>query len=142
MDKEKNVIYKISAWNEEKQGYEVTFEADAIYTVNITYSDLCGNKANVQVNDDIASFVIDSKAPTVMVTYQNDNQVKEYYYNGSRDMTISVQSLSYTYAKRYGVVWKKKSQVSGITWTRTVTDIYKYLPESDSDKQYRCYMEV
>jgi len=124
MDKEKNVIYKISAWNEEKQGYEVIFEADAIYTVNITYSDLCGNKANVQVNDDIASFVIDSKAPTVMVTYQNDNQVKEYYYNGNRDMTISVQSLSYTYAKRYGDDSEKENPVSGITWTRTVTDIY------------------
>ncbi len=126
MDKEKNVIYKISAWNEEKQGYEVTFEADAIYTINITYFDLCGNEANVQVNDDIASFVIDSKAPTVMVTYQNDNQVKEYYYNGSRDMTISVQSLSYTYAKRYGDDSEKEKPVSGISWTRTVTDIDNY----------------
>ena len=126
MDKEKNVIYKISAWNEEKQGYEVTFEADAIYTINIIYFDLCGNEANVQVNDDIASFVIDSKAPTVMVTYQNDNQVKEYYYNGSRDMTISVQSLSYTYAKRYGDDSEKEKPVSGISWTRTVTDIDNY----------------
>ena len=137
VDKNNKVLYTISEWKEVDEktgGYTVTFKADAMYIVDLSYSDLCGNTANVQVSDkedeDITSFVIDSQSPAVNVTYNDDNRVQEHYYKGNRDFTISVKNLSYTYTYLYR---KNENPVSGIEWTKTVTDVDNNSPQTKTD---------
>ena len=127
VDKNKKVLYTISEWKEVDEktgGYTVTFKADAMYTVDLSYSDLCGNPANVTAADDIRSFVIDSQAPVIEVTYNDnsENKVKDHYYKGNREATVTVKDISLLYANTVENTGKE-IKVSGITETVTATDI-------------------
>ena len=127
VDKNKKVLYTISEWKEVDEktgGYTVTFKADAMYTVDLSYSDLCGNPANVTAADDIRSFVIDSQAPVIEVTYNDnsENKVKDHYYKGNREATVTVKDISLLYANTVENTGKE-IKVSGITETVRATDI-------------------
>ena len=127
VDKNNKVLYTISEWKEVDEktgGYTVTFKADAMYTVDLSYSDLCGNTANVTAADDIRSFVIDSQAPVIEVTYNDnsENKVKDHYYKGNREATVTVKDISLLYANTVENTGKE-IKVSGITETVRATDI-------------------
>ena len=127
VDKNNKVLYTISEWKEVDEktgGYTVTFKADAMYTVDLSYSDLCGNPANVTAADDIRSFVIDSQAPVIEVTYNDnsENKVKDHYYKGNREATVTVKDIGLLYANTVRNTGKEIN-VSGITETVTATDI-------------------
>ena len=127
VDKNNKVLYTISEWKEVDKktgGYTVTFKADAMYTVDLSYSDLCGNTANVTAADDTRSFVIDSQAPVIEVTYNDnsENKVKDHYYKGNRKATVTVKDISLLYANTVENTGKE-IKVSGITETVMATDI-------------------
>ncbi len=127
VDKNNKVLYTISEWKEVDEktgGYTVTFKADAMYTVDLSYSDLCGNTANVTAADDTRSFVIDSQAPVIEVTYNDnsENKVKDHYYKGNREATVTVKDISLLYANTVENTGKE-IKVSGITETVRATDI-------------------
>ena len=127
VDKNNKVLYTISEWKEVDEktgGYTVTFKADAMYTVDLSYSDLCGNTANVTAADDIRSFVIDSQAPVIEVTYNDnsENKVKDHYYKGNREATVTAKDISLLYANTVENTGKE-IKVSGITETVRATDI-------------------
>mgnify|MGYP000931892785 CR=1 FL=1 len=127
VDKNNKVLYTISEWKEVDEktgGYTVTFKADAMYTVDLSYSDLCGNTANVTAADDTRSFVIDSQAPVIEVTYNDnsENKVKDHYYKGNREATVTVKDIGLLYANTVRNTGKEIN-VSGITETVTATDI-------------------
>lgn len=105
-------IYEMSAWNPVDKSYTIKFYANAIYEINIEYTDRAGNESNVKYEpEDGASFVIDNQVPQVTVTYDNMNKLKEYFYYGKRTSQISVTDLSFVYASK---VEKKEEKIKNI----------------------------
>ena len=102
----------MSAWNPVDKSYTIKFYANAIYEINIEYTDRAGNESNVKYeSEDGNSFVIDNQAPQVTVTYDNTNKLKEYFYYGKRTSQISVTDLSFVYASK---VEKKEEKIKNI----------------------------
>ena len=129
VDKNNKVLYTISEWKEVDEktgGYTVTFKADAMYTVDLSYSDLCGNTANVTAADDTRSFVIDSQAPVIEVTYNDnsENKEKDHYYKGDRKATVTVKDLSCIYENTIQnvAVGADNTGITGIGYSITAKD--------------------
>ena len=119
LDTEKNVFSQ-----------KITFQADAIYTFGVSGTDICGNKSELKDEKsdivyqaaDGTSFVIDTQAPVIEVTYDDTNKVSDHYYKGNREATVSVKDISLLYANTVENTGKE-IKVSGITETVRATDI-------------------
>ncbi len=91
--------YTVSGWskNAGKYQYTVNFNTDAIYGFELTGADIYENNAQITYNvTDHESFVIDTKAPVVNVTYEAGNKDKKYYKD-ARKATITISDLSLVY---------------------------------------------
>lgn len=69
-------------------------EAEGTYTVTATAADKCGHTAEAEAGE----FTLDKTAPTIEVSFDNDNAINGYYYNSERTATINVQD--YTFDKK------------------------------------------
>lgn len=65
----------------------VTFSEDGDYTFGVSFTDLAGNTAEYESEDE---FTIDKTLPQYTVTYDNDNVNNEYYYDAQRTATVDV----------------------------------------------------
>lgn len=85
-----------SAWVEHKDDADpdkttytakVPFTADGDFTMQISFADAAGNAANSPV---IPEFTLDKTAPTVRVTYDNNDALHNNYYGNTRTATVTV----------------------------------------------------
>lgn len=102
---------------------KISYNKDAIYSFLITSKDICSNEKNGKTADilykgrkdgktaditDGESFVIDTEAPVITVTYydndtnklKNENEFVDHYYKDIRTAKVAVSDLSLTYAYR------------------------------------------
>ncbi len=128
-DKIAEDVYKESGWNfDTKNGVylkDINFEKDAIYKYENSATDIYGRQGEFSyINIDSSaeetilpeknikdwnSFVIDTEAPVVTVTYDDRNKgtnttKPEYtngYYRDNRTAHITVSDLSFVYADKY-----------------------------------------
>ena len=79
-----------------KHTAEIIYDKEGQYTFNISYTDEAGNVAAVDYNGALApnDFVIDTKAPEVTVTFNNNSAVGNYY-NKQRVATVTVKEANF-----------------------------------------------
>jgi len=80
---------RIDQWRQEGTGYicEVFFEKEGAYHFEFSCADKAGNPSKIV---DGGSFVIDTTAPEISVTFDNNNVKNGNYYNASRTATITI----------------------------------------------------
>lgn len=80
---------QIGRWRQEGTDYicEVYFEKDGVYHFQFSCADKAGNLSKTA---DGGSFVIDTAAPEISVTFDNNNAKNGNYYNASRTATITI----------------------------------------------------
>lgn len=102
--------------------YEFTIEGKnkCESAISVTYQANKSDKPEA-VNDG-TSFVIDTQAPVMEVTYDDTNKVSDHYYKGNREATVTVKDISLLYANTVENTGKE-IKVSGITETVMATDI-------------------
>ena len=74
---------------------QVTFDADGIYSFVFTCKDEAGNSSN-ESDGTVGEFVIDTTAPTITVSFDNNSSKNTYYYNKSRTATITINDISFS----------------------------------------------
>lgn len=99
----------ISSWD--KQGdistAHIEFAQDAIYTFDIDYTDLAGNKANEYPTD---NFVVDTKAPVIL----SDDMIYKKKNSGSLAKFINYISFGYFCNETVQVSVKSTDETSGM----------------------------
>lgn len=91
---------QISGWSVDTSGTSdnnlntctVTFAADGDYNMNVSCTDKAGWNSNTQT---IEEFTIDKTAPTINVTFDNNNVKNGKYYNAARTATITVNEHNF-----------------------------------------------
>ncbi len=80
---------RIGKWRQEGTDYicEVFFEKDGVYHFQFSCEDKAGNLSKTI---DGGSFVIDTTAPEISVTFDNNRVKNGNYYNASRTATITI----------------------------------------------------
>lgn len=73
--------------NKNKHTAKMVFSDDGKYSVTVDVEDKVGLESNSVKSD---SFIIDNTAPTVSVSYDNNDVLNENYYNASRTATITI----------------------------------------------------
>lgn len=99
------VMPQISDWTVDTSGTSdnnintctVTFAADGDYTLYMDCIDLAGNQSSNAINVD--EFTIDKTAPTINVTFDNNNVANGKYYNAARTATITVNEHNFNGAE-------------------------------------------
>ncbi len=71
---------------------KVTFSADGDYTMSMSCTDRAGNVSNTAA---VSEFTIDKTAPTINVTFDNNNALNGKYYNAARTATITVNEHNF-----------------------------------------------
>lgn len=71
---------------------KVAFTSDGRYDFTFKTTDKAGNESELHT---ISLFIIDTTAPVVTVTYDNNDVRNTYYYNAERKATIQVEELSF-----------------------------------------------
>lgn len=84
-----NAKPRIGKWRQEGTDYicEVFFEKDGVYHFQFSCEDKAGNLSKTI---DGGSFVIDTTAPEISVTFDNNSAKNGNYYNVSRTATITI----------------------------------------------------
>ncbi len=90
----------ISSWSVDSSGTSddnistvtVTFSADGDYNMNLSVTDLAGNASNTVTAEE---FTIDKTAPTISVTFDNNDVRNGKYYNAVRTATITVNEHNF-----------------------------------------------
>ena len=96
----------ISGWSHSGKGgngdndvwtAHVTYSRDGNYTLEVSGEDLLGNKAsNIQYEGTAPrKFTIDKTAPSITVTYDNNDVRNEKYYKATRTATINVNDVNF-----------------------------------------------
>lgn len=70
----------------------VSFTKDGRYDFSFKTTDKAGNESETQT---ISLFIIDTTAPVITVTYDNNDVRNTYYYNDGRKATIKVDEMSF-----------------------------------------------
>lgn len=70
----------------------VEFSKDGRYDFSFKTTDKAGNESETQT---ISLFIIDTTAPVVTVTYDNNDVRNTYYYNAGRKATIKIDEMSF-----------------------------------------------
>ncbi len=124
----KEDFYSISDWDSTTHSYTVTYTNDAIYNFSLSFQDKLGNDSEKDIKfiskrkqetvsegvKDSYSFVIDSKAPKITVSYKDEAKKADYYHAGNRTATLEIEDLSFAYAYHYNdktVILEKKENV-------------------------------
>ena len=74
----------------------VTFAADGDYTLTLNTTDLAGNDSHYTQVDD---FTIDQTDPTIQVSYDNNSDAEDGYFNAERTATITVNEHNFNAAE-------------------------------------------
>lgn len=74
----------------------VTFAADGDYTLTLNTTDLAGNDSHYTQVDD---FTIDQTDPTIQVSYDNNSDAENGYFNAERTATITVNEHNFNAAE-------------------------------------------
>lgn len=74
----------------------VTFAADGDYTLTLNTTDLAGNDSSYTQVDD---FTIDQTDPTIQVSYDNNSDAENGYFNAERTATITVTEHNFNAAE-------------------------------------------
>lgn len=74
----------------------VTFAADGDYTLTLNTTDLAGNDSHYTQVDD---FTIDQTDPTIQVSYDNNSDAENGYFNAERTATITVTEHNFNAAE-------------------------------------------
>lgn len=74
----------------------VTFAADGDYTLTLNTTDLAGNDSHYTQVDD---FTIDQTDPTIQVSYDNNRDAENGYFNAERTATITVNEHNFNAAE-------------------------------------------
>ena len=131
--------FEISEWNTKDNQYIVTFKNEAIYTINLEYSDETENSAKVSYVQGRKSventFVIDNTAPEITVTYDKYNSETPHYYKEARSATIEVKDLSYIYYEQ------NKSKGQPLAVSEIGTMITESNPLADADGKEEMHTE-
>ena len=131
--------FEISEWNTKDNQYIVTFKNEAIYTINLEYSDETENSAKVSYVQGRKSventFVIDNTAPEITVTYNKYNSATPHYYKEARSATIEVKDLSYIYYEQ------NKSKGQPLAVSEIGTMITESNPLADADGKEEMHTE-
>lgn len=103
----------------------VTFDSDGEYTFNIDTEklmDKSGNKVSQVTYDESLvaknKFVIDTTAPQVEVSYENNDAKNDSYFNKSRKATVTVTDVNFEGAENMVTVTKNGSTIGvpKISW--------------------------
>lgn len=103
----------------------VTFDSDGEYTFNIDTEklmDKSGNKVSQVTYDESLvaknKFVIDTAAPQVEVSYENNDAKNDSYFNKSRKATVTVTDVNFEGAENMVTVTKNGSTIGvpKISW--------------------------
>lgn len=80
--------------NKDEYTAEVTFDIEAMYTINMKYSDKAGNPQVKAITD---TFCVDKTKPVLELTYEDtDTEVtNEVYYNSDRTAVIKVKDENF-----------------------------------------------
>lgn len=79
----------------------VTFAADGDYTLTLNTTDLAGNDSHYTQVDD---FTIDQTDPTIQVSYDNNSDAENGYFNAERTATITVNEHNFNAAEVNAVI--------------------------------------
>ena len=71
---------------------EITFSQDGIYQMEVSCKDKAGNKSETLKEKE---FVIDTTAPEISVSYDNNSPQNEIYYNTARTASIDIKEMSF-----------------------------------------------
>lgn len=93
----------------------VAFVEDGHYDFSFYCVDKAGNQSSTYEEDD---FYIDKTAPTITVTYDNNNVSNEKYYNAAREATITIDE--YTFAPQ--LVYVETQSIDGVSQTPSISD--------------------
>lgn len=78
----------------------ITIHEDGEYKVSLTLKDFAGNEAaSIRFIEGTlagAAFVMDQTAPTIQVSYDNNDVKNDHYFDAARTMTITVKDNSFT----------------------------------------------
>lgn len=78
----------------------ITIHEDGEYKVSLTLKDFAGNEAaSIRFIEGTlagAAFVMDQTAPTIQVSYDNNDVKNDHYFDAARTMTITVKDDSFT----------------------------------------------
>lgn len=105
-------------WTENKATVE--FTVDGIYEFGVTDDlvDLAGNKYSISYDDNTkhpSKFVIDTTAPKVVVTYDN-NKAIDKYFDDFRKATISVDEPNFSYKDDMIEITAQDADVPSVKW--------------------------
>lgn len=89
----------------------VTFAADGDYTLTLNTTDLAGNDSSYTQVDD---FTIDQTDPTIQVSYDNNSDAENGYFNAERTATITVTEHNFNAAEVNAAI-TARLQGSGVT---------------------------
>ena len=105
-------------WNDNTATVE--FTVDGIYEFSVTDDlvDLAGNEYAISYDDNTkhpSKFVIDTTAPKVVVTYDNNKAIDKYFDN-FRKATISVDEPNFSYKDDMIAITAEDADVPSVKW--------------------------
>ena len=106
-----------------KHIFEVTYNADGVYSFDMNYTDRATNKNTaIDYKNSLAptSFVVDKTIPTISVSYDNNEAQNDKFFKANRTATITIVEHNFDVNR---VVLTQNSSVSGnaisnpaVTW--------------------------
>ena len=129
-------------WSSNVQG-KIEYLDDANYTFNIDtgmFVDLAGNKVKVVYEDGTTcpnEFTVDKTAPSVIISYDNNNCVNDKYYKEKRIATVTVTDDNFVGLKDMIEVsavdktGKSIPNIPEIQWSSNVEGKIEYLADAD-----------
>lgn len=87
------IFLEPDSWNAEGAVYTNQYQIteEGCYSVRVTCLDKAGNSSENATED----FCIDKTAPTVEITYDNNEPLNQFYYNAVRTATVTVTDYSF-----------------------------------------------
>ncbi|WP_407720439.1 hypothetical protein [Ruminococcus sp. JE7B6] len=100
----------------------VNFTVDGFYEFDVTDNlvDLAGNKCLITYDDNTRhanKFVIDTTAPKVLVTYNNNN-AQDKYFDNFREATITVDEPNFTAKENMIEITAVDAEVPSVKWEK------------------------